>query len=59
MKEYSSLVGQTMFYSTKIAPECAFANGQLARNMQNTGEEHWKSMENFVGYIKGNKKNMN
>lgn len=52
MKEYRSLVGQAMFYSTKIAPECAFANGQLARHMQNPGEEHWKAMERFVGYIK-------
>ena len=53
LKEYRSLVGQSMFYSTKIAPECAFANGQLARHMQNPGEEHWKAMERFVRYIKG------
>jgi hypothetical protein len=52
LKEYRSLVGQTMFYSTKIAPECAFANGQLARHMQNPGEEHWEAMARFVGYIK-------
>jgi hypothetical protein len=55
MKEYRSLVGQTMFYSTKIAPECAFANGQLARHMTNPGEDHWKAMERFVGYIKKKK----
>ena len=55
VKEYRSLVGQTMFYSTKIAPECAFANGQLARHMQNPGVEHWQAMERFVGYIKGKK----
>jgi hypothetical protein len=52
MTEYRSLVGQTMFYSTKIAPECAYANGQLARHMQNPGEEHWKAMDRFVGYLK-------
>ena len=52
LTEYRSLVGQTMFYSTKIAPECSYANGQLARHMQNPGEEHWKGMERFVGYIK-------
>ena len=55
LKEYRSLVGQSMFYSTKIAPECAFANGQLARHMQNPGEEHWKAMDRFVGYIKTKK----
>ena len=29
-----------MFYSTQIAPEFAFTNGQLARYMENLGEEH-------------------
>ena len=52
MKEYRSLVGQTMFYSTKIVPECAIANYQLARHIQNIGEEHWKATEIFLGYIK-------
>ena len=52
MKEYRSLVGQTMFYSTKIFPECAVANDQLARHIQNIGEEHWKATEISLGYIK-------
>ena len=51
-----SLVGQTMFYSTKISPECAFMNGQLSRHMQNPGEETWKAVSIFVGYMKENKK---
>ena len=40
----------------KIAPECSFANGQLARHMQNPNEEHWKEMERLVGYLKGKEK---
>ena len=51
-----SLVGKMNFYSTKIAPGCAFADGQLAKHMQNPREEHWKVMNKFVVYIKGNKK---
>ena len=27
MKEFSSLVGQTVFYSAKISPECSFVIG--------------------------------
>ena len=38
MKEYRSLVEQAMFYSTKLAPECAFAEVQLASHMQYPGE---------------------
>ena len=45
-----------MFYSTQIAPEFAFTNGQLARYMENLGEEHWKVMARFIGYMKGNQK---
>ena len=41
-----------MFYSTNIDQECAFAKNQLARTMQNPREEHWESMDRFVGYIK-------
>ena len=53
--EYRSIIGKLMFYTTKIGPECAFAIGQLARHMQNPGEEHWKAVERAVGYIKGKK----
>ena len=42
--DYRSIIGKLMFYTTKIGPECAFAIGQLARHMQNPGEEHWKAL---------------
>ena len=38
-------------FTTKVAPECSFVCGQLARNMHNPGKEHWDSMERLVGYI--------
>ena len=56
LDEYRSMIGKLLFYGTKIAPECAFANGQLARHMQNPGEEHWKALERMVGYLKGKEK---
>ena len=45
-----------MFYVTKIAPECCFACGQLAQHMHNPGNEHWRAMERFVGYLKQKEK---
>ena len=53
MTEYRSLCGLTMFYSCKIAPECMYSTGQLARHMTNPGEEHWIAMGRFVGYVYG------
>ena len=50
---YRSILGKIMFYVTKIAPECSFACGQLARQMHNPSEEHWTAMHRFVGYLVG------
>ena len=50
-KEYRSILGKVMFYTTKVAPECSFACGQLARQMHRPGKEHWNAMERIVGYI--------
>ena len=50
--EYRSILGKLMFYVTKVAPECSFSCGQLARQMHNPGDVHWKAMERMVGYIK-------
>ena len=37
---------------SKIAPKCANAVWELLQHMTNPGEEHWKAMEHFCGYIK-------
>ena len=55
-KEYRSVLGKIMFYVNKVGPECSFSCGQLARQMHNPNEEHWKAMERLVGYIKGKEK---
>jgi len=41
---------------TKVAPECCFACGQLAQHMHNPGDDHWRAMERFVGYLKQKEK---
>ena len=55
LDEYRSLVGQIMFYMVKVGPDVANAARELAKHMTNPGEEHWKSMERMVGYMKGKK----
>ena len=50
--EYRSMIGKLMFYTAKIAPECALSVGQLARHMQNPGEHHWSALDRAVGYIR-------
>ena len=54
--EYRSVLGKLMFYVTKLSPECSFACGQLARQMHNPGEDHWKAMGRIIGYLIGKKK---
>ena len=46
--EYRSVLGKLMFYVTKLSPECSFACGQLARQMHNPGEDHWKAMGRII-----------
>ena len=53
LDEYRSLVGQIMFYMVKVGPDVANAARELAQHMTNPGEDHWKSMERMVGYMKG------
>ena len=52
MAEYRSLVGKIMYLMTKLAPDLANPAQELAQHLSNPGEEHWKSLEGMVGYIK-------
>ena len=45
------------FNSTKIALEYAFVKVQVKKHTHDPREEQWKSMNIFVGYIKGKQKN--
>jgi len=49
--EYWSIVGKLMYYMKKIGPELANAVQELARQMVKSNKEHWKALEQVVGYV--------
>jgi hypothetical protein len=52
---YRSIVGKIMYLVTKIFPEGANAVREMTKHFSNPGEDHWKALERFVGYLKTNK----
>ena len=54
--DYQSILGQLLYYTTKIAPPMANAVRELSSHMSNPNKEHWKAMERTVGYLKGHGK---
>ena len=53
--EYRSLVGQIMFFTTKLCPKTGNACRMLSGFMSCPNEAHWKAIEHTVGYLKGMK----
>ena len=51
--EYRSLVGQIMFFTTKICPKTGSVVRALSVHTTNPGVDHWKAMRQLVGYLKG------
>ena len=54
-KEYRSFVGRLMHWVKKLAPETSNSIRELAQHLQNPGDEHWKSLTRFMGYVKSGK----
>jgi hypothetical protein len=54
-ERYRSLVGKIMYYTTKIAPDCASAARELSQFMARPTQKHWNTMERLVAYIKEKK----
>ena len=50
--EYRSLVGQIMFFTTKLCPKTGNACRALSGFTSNPNEIHWKALERTVGYLK-------
>ena len=42
-----------MWYMTKVGPDVESATGGLAVHMSHPGPEHWKTLGNLIGYLKG------
>ena len=49
---YRSLVGQVMFFATKLGPTIGNAVRVLSGFMGNPSETHWKALGRLIGYMK-------
>ena len=56
--KYRSIVGKAMHWNQKIGVECNNAMREISRIMKHPGEEHWKALERFCGYVKGIERNL-
>jgi Reverse transcriptase (RNA-dependent DNA polymerase) len=48
---YRSIVGKIMYYATNLAPEICNTVLELAGHLSNPGQDHWKTLGKFVGYL--------
>ena len=49
LTDYHSIVGKVVYIVTKLAPDLANPARDLAQNLPNPGEEHWKALERIGG----------
>ena len=54
--DYRSLVGQLMWYITRVVPDVENSSRQLAVHMSHTGTEHWNALGSLIVYLKGKQK---
>jgi hypothetical protein len=52
MEEYRTLVGKSMHYGTKIAPDCANVAKELSQHMVRPSQENWRAIERLHGCMK-------
>ena len=55
IEAYRSLTGHTLYYVVKDGPGCANATRDLVKYMNFPGPDHWKAIEQIIGYLKGKK----
>ncbi len=53
--EYRSIVGQLMFFTTKLGPKLGNATRALSGFMSSPGKTHWAALGRVIGYVKGMK----
>ena len=51
--KYRSLVGQAMFFTTKLCPKTGTATRALSGFMSNPNKTHWAALGRLIGYFKG------
>jgi hypothetical protein len=57
-EKYRSIVGKIMYLVTKVFVEGANPARELSKHFQKPVQEHWKELERFVGYLKGNQESI-
>ena len=57
-EKYRSVVGKIMYLVTKVFVGGCNPARELSKHFQKPGGEHWKELERFVGYLKGNEKDV-
>ena len=53
IEKYRSLVGQIMFFTTKLGLKLGNSTRALSGFMSNPNEAHWTALGRIVGYLKG------
>ena len=52
INKYRSLVGQLMWFTTKVGPYVANTARELEVQIIDLGTEHWKKLGSLIGYLK-------
>ena len=49
----SQIIGSLMYLASATRPDISFAVSKLSRFVSNPGDDHWKSLERVMHYLKG------
>jgi hypothetical protein len=50
---YSQIIGSLMYLASAMKPDISFAVSKLSRFVSNPGDDHWRSLERVMRYLKG------
>ena len=50
---YSQIIGSLMYLASTTRPDISFVVSKLGRFVSNPGDEHWKTVERVMHYLKG------
>uniref|UniRef100_I1NMG2 Reverse transcriptase Ty1/copia-type domain-containing protein n=1 Tax=Oryza glaberrima TaxID=4538 RepID=I1NMG2_ORYGL len=51
--EYSQIIGSLMYLASATRPDISFAVSKLSRFTSNPGDDHWRTLERVMCYLKG------
>ena len=50
---YSQIIGSLMYIASATKPDISFAVSKQSRFVSNPGDDHWKTLERVMRYLKG------